>query len=516
MSGTSPAHLGGWLGRLLGLLALLALPATSVAQAPKSGNDYFEETVDVGFRVKFPKDWELVPPQPGEANLMATYVPDTGLGVVIDGLTMKLGYWIVKFDRRGQEDGKSPGAQSVEDWVDRIRYVNGTWSKIEEKKAKVGKLPATSYEFEATLSGTDQTAKAFALSIAVTPECDVAVVGIGPGDKRWRKYGKVYEKLGKTLKPMELEKVEVTAVKGDSAVRARRRAELQEELAGLPGWELYDSPNYFVVTNNEDKKFIKELIERLEAIREVYEETYPPDEARRLREEIALAKSKEKAQKERRTTVEADPFELSKASVVRVCKDKSQYIDYGGSSSSAGYWNSGAQELVIFDDKERGGRRNTWAVLNHEAFHQYIFYFYGNIAPHSWYNEGTGDFYSGYQLKGRRFKLSPFDWRVGTVKTMINEGRTVPIETFTRFTQREYYTDSQWGHPGEHYAQGWAFIWFLRTGKKNAKGWNDDWDKILPTYLETLLWTEDLDEAVEKAFQGVDYEEIEAAWKAYI
>jgi hypothetical protein len=58
-------------------------------------------------------------------------------------------------------------------------------------------------------------------------------------------------------------------------------------------------------------------------------------------------------------------------------------MSYGGPGGSAGYWNWGTQELVFFDDKGGDGRNDTWLVLNHEAFHQFIFYFYGNISPHS-------------------------------------------------------------------------------------------------------------------------------------
>jgi len=52
--------------------------------------------------------------------------------------------------------------------------------------------------------------------------------------------------------------------------------------------------------------------------------------------------------------------------------------------------------------------------------------------------------------------------------------------------------------------------------KRNARGRDYEWDEILPTYLETLLWTEDLDEAVEKAFEGIDLEELDEAWKDFI
>ena len=71
-----------------------------------------------------------------------------------------------------------------------------------------------------------------------------------------------------------------------------------------------------------------------------------------------------------------------------------------GNPRSAGYWNSRTEELVLFDaeEHERGKRPDdsgTFIVLYHEAFHQYIHYSTGELPPHSWFNEGYGDYFSG-------------------------------------------------------------------------------------------------------------------------
>jgi hypothetical protein len=198
--------------------------------------------------------------------------------------------------------------------------------------------------------------------------------------------------------------------------------------------------------------------------------------------------------------------------VVRVCKDSAEYHSYGGPGGSAGYWSPGQRELVIYDDKAVGGRGDTWATLNHEAFHQYIFYFFGSLTPHYWYNEGTGDFYSGYEYKNKRFTLKPFDWREPLIKEEIRKKTYTPLKEFVRFDRSKYYGE----RIGENYAQGWSLVYFLRTGKRNARCWNDAWDTILDTYLRVLVETDDLDKAVDAAFEGVDWDELEECWKAYI
>jgi hypothetical protein len=215
-------------------------------------------------------------------------------------------------------------------------------------------------------------------------------------------------------------------------------------------------------------------------------------------------------------------------SVVRVCKNWQTYTLYGGPGGSAGYWNWVKEELVLYDDKASGGRRDTWVVLNHEAFHQYIHYFYGELDPHTWYNEGTGDFFSGYQLKHNRFTLDANPWRKTTAQSMVRQGPAtkekqgqgyVPLKELVKWSQSQYYGGNPYGiKGGECYAQGWALIYFLRTGGKNkAKGWRPAWDKILDVYLETLVQTGDLDEAVDKAFPFSDeeWEAFENSWKSY-
>jgi hypothetical protein len=204
---------------------------------------------------------------------------------------------------------------------------------------------------------------------------------------------------------------------------------------------------------------------------------------------------------------------------VRVCKSKEEYMSYGGPGGSAGYWSPSAKELVLYDDKAEGGRGDTWAVLNHEGFHQYIYYLYGKLSPHSWYNEGTGDYYSGFQRgTNGQFKLEKFSWRKDLIAGKVREGKTVPLKEFTKLTQQEYYgkLDKYGTDIGVHYAQGWSLIYFLRTGKeKHAKGWNPAWETILDTYFKVLGATEDLEQAVSQAFDGVDWAALEQAWKDY-
>jgi hypothetical protein len=526
--------------RLLALALACALPlaaAPASAQAPKPGK-YYEDSANLGFKVKVPDGYSFIPPEPDDPNLIGKYSAGESKDVLARSSQYKWEYaaWLVKFDRRPKEDGAGKDgprfmrkpAKDISDWVEKGVEIRG-WKQESEKATTIAKVEAVEYAFSAQHDSVD--VGLYAMVYKLQPDLEIAIVMNGLGGKKWSKFENVYRQMARSFQPIEVEKPAAAEAGGPASLRDRKRSALQRELAGQPGWNLYETPNYFLVSNNTDKQFLEELMERLDAIRLVYEETYPASKAQELRQlakEAAAAKASQEpepapADGEPRTVAEAaDPMERSRCSVVRVCASAQQYHSYGGPDGSAGFFNSNTEELVIFDDKAVGGRAQTWKTMNHEAFHQYIFNFFGNLAPHSWYNEGTGDFYSGYEYKNKRFTLKPFDWRERLIQGNIRqddpadakkERTIVPLKKLVRMTKQQYYVPDK---AGDNYAQGWSFIWFLRTGAKHARCWNPAWDSILDTYLRALVQTGDLDKAVDEAFAGVDWDEIESCWKSYI
>jgi hypothetical protein len=261
-------------------------------------------------------------------------------------------------------------------------------------------------------------------------------------------------------------------------ITAARRREIEKGM--VKDWDVIVSPKkqYVVLYNNkrgENHALAKLIAERIEAIRaQIYEVQFPP----------------------------ATP--ITSVSICRVCKDAQEYHQYGGPGGSAGYWNSGTEELVFYDASESKKEDvDTLAVLYHEAFHQFIYYSVGEVAPHSWFNEGHGDYYAGAKYVNGKFKIGPFAWRVGLARNAIVEGprpRTevkddktgavqvqwgntgyTPLKDLVAFSQNEYYS-----YMGVSYAQGWALIYFLREIVPANKKYAEKWGKILPTYFDTL------------------------------
>ena len=507
---------------LLALCAGLSLATPASAQVPKPG-DYYEDDSLYGFKVKTPKGWATIPPAPDDGNLILKFDPaNTKYIFLSPEETLFLHTWLLKFDRRPEaapEEGKYLRVdKDLPTWIK--KRVAGNGFKLEqEKDYKLSKIESTEYIY-AGKKGQEEV-KIYAMLYRLEPQVDVAYVGIGPGEKKkWSKWEKAFRSLAKSsFKKLEVKRKEATKPAGGS-LRDRKRVKLQDHVRTLGSeWELLETPNYFVLTSNPDKRFNKELTQRLEAIRKIYEADYPLEKAlaaREARAKLKLEESEDAPDPNATTAAPADPMEQSKTSVVRVCKDESTYQSYGGPGGSNGYWNWVDEELVVYDAKATRGRSATWGTLNHEAFHQYIFYFYGNISPHSWYNEGTGDFYGGYEWKHNKFKLTRYQKRVPDIKGALREKHFVPLKELVTWTQQQYYGQNEYNYAGwQNYAQGWSFIYFLRTGRKSARGWDKSWDGILDKYMEVLGATGDKEAAVEQAFAGVDWERMEELWLKY-
>jgi hypothetical protein len=280
-------------------------------------------------------------------------------------------------------------------------------------------------------------------------EYEIGVLYEIPGSE-WKKYSSgVYA----SIKSLEF-------LTGEAVAAARK--DLEDALAGKtgdqrwleeikrkvgPGWAHLQTKNYLIVYDKIVKPDRVRLIAiQIEAIRkDVYEVLFPPDRP------------------------------VTAISVVRVCKDREQYAAYGGPSGSAGYWNWAEQELVFFEDTQ--AKKDALRVLNHEAFHQFIFYSVGSISPHDWFNEGHGDYFSGHNYnQGGKFIPKPFSWRQGEIKNAMGAKKYIPLKTFMKYTHEQYYGPLI----GQNYAQGWSVIWFLRQNR------NPEWKDILPTYFNTL------------------------------
>ncbi len=285
---------------------------------------------------------------------------------------------------------------------------------------------------------------------------------------------------------------------------------VEVRLSMVRGWKVEDTENYIVLYDTPDQPLVRKIVRDLELLRIEYEHLFPSEKR------------------------------VESVSTVRICKSRDEYLSYGGPPQSAGYWNWNDEELVLYDaevqDKSHHiSDANTFIALYHEAFHQYIHYSTGELPPHSWFNEGHGDFFSGATIRdGKVRSIGANPWRVKTIQQAILAQKHVPLSELIRYEQPQYYAN-----PYICYAEGWSLIYFLRKSELVAK--RPEWAQILPTYfaelksgyaaelakLEAQGKSKDQElrakaglavrtAALEKAFAGVDLVELEAAWKNYV
>ena len=434
------------------LVVVLLLAIAGGASAQKQHKDTRH-----GFSVKPPKGFTSVALNPTERIMVAKYQDeDRSLGE--GGTSARFNMFTVSFlpwpddveslEEDSDFDGQHP-------WVlDALKGRTGYFEIEKDKTLKVGKEKCRELQL---LHSAGSSTPLMSYQVLVPADHGIFIVSGDAFEHRFSKAMRDFQKAARTFKLIEREGSEER--ESELAQLSPQERFLKEQIDKLPpGWDSLRTDRYLFLFNAE-KDFVEEMAEQIEAMRNVYEELYPPDEP------------------------------IDAVSIVRVCNSRDEYMGYGGPSGSGGYWSSFHKELVFFDMRPRDF---TLGVLNHEAFHQYIYYFYGELAPHSWYNEGHGDYFAGARMT-RSYRITGFgDAPAGIARSQAikngvrlykqgkrpNEGACVPLRDLMRFTQQEYYTNA-----GVNYAAGWAVVHMLREGKL----YNDKWKAILPDYLDHLL-----------------------------
>ena len=281
----------------------------------------------------------------------------------------------------------------------------------------------------------------------------------------------------------------------NGALRTRLRARL------LDGWKWEDTANFVFLTSSDKAQLMRDLTKKLEGIRKYYQALFAP---------VA---------------------EIEAVATVRVCKDRDEYMEYGGSAGSAGYWNWAAAELVFFEN----GKEDTRIVLYHEAFHQYVYHAVGEVNPHPWFNEGYGDYFSGaeFNTHGDVLRIRPNPWRVEAIKHFL--GECPSWAELVQMDQAAFMANAE-----VHYPMAWSLVYFLEESREAEA--RQDWAGILPRYYAALkagyvrerarLLAEQpaQDErarvaeaselaraaALEAAFAGLDLDALQGAWTSFV
>ncbi|MBI3845606.1 MAG: hypothetical protein HY292_13305 [Planctomycetes bacterium] len=401
-----------------------------------------------GYSIRIPDGWDEIPPEPSSPTVGRFLGHDPmGDTPAIEVRRFKRESAPVKGYGGGKDDEKKKEPKSLEATLKELaKQVKAEMAP--PKEVKIDKLPARLFEFTFSFEPSNEKAPKHALLAASIPYADGEYAIVCEAGERFYKRDYRAGFLAAINSFRLISGGEALA--NDSSPEAER-ARKHALVKGIEGWYAVDTDNYVVLSDSPDKDIVRQIANDIEKIRhEVYEVVFPPVKP------------------------------ITAISVVRVCANQAEYLRYGGPPGTGGYWNDESEELVFFyrfqNQSKKKSKKNSLAVLYHEAFHQYIYYSVGEVAPHSWFNEGHGDFFAGSVKVGGHFEVQPFDWRVGVVKVAANTGKLVPLRKLLYYSQAEYYKNAH-----QNYAQGWAVVYFLRKVTKNPQ-----WKAIPDAYFNYL------------------------------
>ena len=325
-----------------------------------------------------------------------------------------------------------------------------------EEPFRVGKVDGTHRAWTVRFDDVEAIIDTWTFHLA---DADVAIVYTTVPDKR-EKYLRAFEKSARTFRTVPRQ-AEPTGPDDDSYDALLTRA--QAECARTEGWCALPTPSrkFIVKTSSENRRFLDAVIERLEKSRLVFEEDFPP------------------------------PEDFDAVSIVRVCSTREEFSAYGGTGEgTVGWFSPSTGELVLYDAVETD-RNKSYAVMSHEAFHQYCHQLFGRSEAHRWFDEGHGDYYGGLRMRGGRLEVTPkmpddLD-RLSVIRDMHRENTYAPL------AQHLYADHEAWHEQGpgreSSYAQSWSIVYMLRQGmlgNVHHKCWRDEYASIIPNYVAAL------------------------------
>jgi tetratricopeptide (TPR) repeat protein len=275
------------------------------------------------------------------------------------------------------------------------------------------------------------------------------------------------------------------AAAGEKESLGRLKEKLARAIDG-PGWSpafTTASANYKVLTS-VSQEFADEVSHRVELIHSIYRRIFPDIEKPARQYEIW------------------------------VYPDQESYLKAGAPQGTAGYYDPLFRKLVLFRST---GADDTFTVLQHEAFHQYL-HDYLEIAP-SWFNEGLGDYFGAYEYyrdKGREYlRPRPSPGRLAALKAALGNGTCSPLANLMQMGQERMYSRA-----GVHYAQAWSLIYFIVEGDKQepkfATSAPRKYVKTLQAYFAAMRAGKNMIEAFHLTFGRLDFKKFEEEWLGYV
>ncbi len=277
-----------------------------------------------------------------------------------------------------------------------------------------------------------------------------------------------------------------------SAEYLESREKVLKSIKDNKNWWYIDADDYIIVSNMESKQFAGEIQKELTVLHSVYDDYYKPEKA------------------------------VNSVSVARIFNKRDEYLAYAGPDMefSAGLWDPSKEELLVSPPDKSAGKKekkeNIINIIQHEGFHQYLYYATGKNHAHLWFNEGNAQFFEHMDIKGPGKYQTNFDKDdLETLKKMMESG-TLDIARLVKMDRNTFYAENR-SIMHENYVASWGLVYFILKGSPMMKG-KEAYPQILERYYKTLSETGNPDKANAAAWNGVDIpalqKDMEAFWKS--
>ena len=194
------------------------------------------------------------------------------------------------------------------------------------------------------------------------------------------------------------------------------------------------------------------------------------------------------------------PFNpITDANVVRIFENSTAYKAYVGKKHewSIGLWSPMQRELVILSQGRN--RDKTLEIIQHEGFHQYLF-FACNMTPNlPWYNEGHACFFETAEVSRHGSVKIPENSRVQHLLRNLDAAANHIPQVLTMDYNNFYHQSSKMRDL--NYTTAWALIYYLYKGAPLER--KNPYSGILNRYLTELKSSKKPNTATTKAFEGI-------------
>ncbi len=431
-------------------------PFLAPSSAQRVSRTYYED-VHNGYRFRPPDDWANIPSKPDDLDrgIVCKMEGDTKI-INVSGNTFgaKPNLKVVVVPDRDDSGERFDIALALPALVPMIAFDPD--DPDEDKEVKGAKKTIGRRRAWTVDNGLiELVVDTYVFSLDHADICFVFVTA----EEHWKKWKRTFGLVAKSFEPIEIEELEYEANGTYNDVLSYH----EQIVARTPGWRALPTPSqkFVIKTSSDDMQFVDDVIERLELSRELFERDFPPSQ------------------------------DFDAVSVVRICATEEEFHSYGGTRRGTGGWfNPLTTELVLFDYKNTN-RNSTYAVMSHEAFHQYCHFLFDQSDAHRWFDEGHGDYYGGVEFKGKKARATKkmpagFD-RLPVAKDLVRSGQYAPLRKHLNSNH------SEWQNQGPTnvscYGQSWSIIYMLRQGmlgEVSRKIWRPEYAEIIPNYVSSL------------------------------